>query len=256
MIIFLSNDDGIQAPLLPITVEALSKIGDVYVCVPEKEFSSGGHGLSPHNPLWLREVQIPHAVRAWTLSGTPADCVKFAFAKLLDVRPDLVVGGINPSPNMATEVLYSGTVAAAIEGCLHGIPSIAMSQNSSKCDPREAAKCLIDIIVRWQRNGFQPTTTLSVNYPELPFGEIKGYAFARQGWRWYNDCFLEMQDPKGRIFYWMHGNNLSDRKEEGTDLAYMEKGYVPITPLSFDMTDYAMIDQLKKTTIFDEQRKA
>lgn len=173
MIIFLSNDDGIQAPLLPITVEALSKIGDVYVCVPEKEFSSGGHGLSPHNPLWLREVQIPHAARAWTLSGTPADCVKFAFAKLLDVRPDLVVGGINPSPNMATEVLYSGTVAAAIEGCLHGIPSIAMSQNSSKCDPREAAKCLIDIIARWQRNGFQPTTTLSVNYPELPLGRSR-----------------------------------------------------------------------------------
>jgi len=250
MVIFLSNDDGILAPALPVTVEALSKMGDVYVCVPEKEFSSGGHGLSPHHPLWLREVDIPHAKKAWALSGTPADCVKFAFAKLLPVRPDLVVGGINPSPNMATEVLYSGTVSVAVEGCLHGVPSIAMSQNSAKCDTHEAAKCLVDVVQRWRKNDFKPITALSVNYPELQFKDIQGYAFAKQGWRWYNDCFMEMKDPKGRTFYWMHGNNMSDGKEDGTDLAYMEKGYVPITPLSFDMTDYRMIDKFKDMNLF------
>ena len=246
----MSNDDGVGAPTLPVTVEALSKLGNVYVCVPERESSSGGHALSPHNPLWLREVDIPRAAKAWALSGTPADCVKFAFAKLLPVRPDLVVGGINPSPNMATEVLYSGTVAVAVEGYLHGVPSVAMSQNSAKCSTREAAKCLVDVIERWSASGFKPVTALSVNYPELPFQDVKGYAFAAQGWRWYNDCFMEMKDPKGRTFYWMHGNNLSDGAEEGTDLSYMEKGYVPLTPLSFDMTDYPMIEKLKNLDLF------
>lgn len=250
MVVFLSNDDGINAPALPITAKALSEIGDVYICVPEKEFSSGGHGLSPRHPLWLREVDIPCAKKAWALSGTPADCVKFAFAKLLPVKPDLVVGGINPSPNMATEVLYSGTITVAVEGYLHGVPSIAMSQNSPRCNTFEAAKCLVDVIERWQKNGFKPVTTLSVNYPELSFKDIKGYAFAKQGWRWYNDCFVEMKDPKGCTFYWMHGNNMSDGEEEGTDLAYIKRGYVPITPISFDMTDYDMMDKFKNTSLF------
>ncbi len=250
MDILLSNDDGVNAPALSITVEALSKIGNVYVCVPEKESSSGGHGLSPHNPLWMRETAIPYAAKAWAFSGTPADCVKFAFAKLLPAKPDLVVGGINPSPNMATEVLYSGTVAVAVEGYLHGVPSIAMSQNSEQCNSHEASKCLIDIIERWKKGGFKPLTALSINYPELPFEDVQGYVLAAQGWRWYNDCFMEMKDPKGRTFYWMHGNNLLDGAEEGTDLFYIKKGYVPITPLSFDMTDYGMIEKLKELHLF------
>ena len=250
MIILLSNDDGANAPALPLTVEALATLSDVYVCVPEQDFSSGAHALSPRKPLTLGKITIPYAKGAWKFSGTPADCVKFAFAKLLKEKPDLVVGGINPSPNLATEVIYSGTVSVALEGAMHGVPSIAMSQNSRQCDTKEAAKCLLDVIKRWKKAGFEPHTALSVNYPELPFTSTKGYIFARQGWRWYNDCFDQKQDSLGRLYYQLHGKNLTDGNDRDTDLYYISQGYIPITPLTWDMTDYQLMARMSGMDIW------
>ena len=250
MRIFLSNDDGINAPSLQTTVEYLSTIAEVYVVVPELEHSSAGHGLSPHNPLWVREVAFPGTAGAWAVSGRPADCVKLAMAKLLPVKPDLVVGGINPTPNLATEIQYSGTVAVALEGYMHGFPSIAMSQAFHSCDTREAAKCLLDVIQRWEKANFEPVAMLNINYPDMPFSKIQGYRFARQGWRWYNDAFDEMADPRGNPFFWLHGKNLSDGEEQDSDLAAIEDGYVSITPLTFDATDYHMLQAFEKTDIF------
>lgn len=253
MRIFLSNDDGINAPNLKITVEHLSKIAEVYVAVPETEHSSAGHGLSPHNPLWVREVELPGATKAWAVAGRPADCVKLAMAELLPVKPDLVVGGINPTPNLATEVQYSGTVTVAIEGYMHGLPSIAMSQAYRRCDTHEAAKCLVDVIKRWEKVGFSPLTMLNVNYPDLPFDQVKGYRYARQGWRWYGDAFETMHDPNGRMFYWLHCKNMVDGTERDTDLAAIDDGYVSITPLTFDATDYAMMAQMQQNDPFADK---
>lgn len=251
MNILLSNDDGINAPTLKTTAVCLARLGEVYVVAPEFEQSSTGHGLTMHAPIRARETELPGSKRAWAVEGRPADCVKLALEKLLPFRPELVVAGINPSANLGTEIIYSGTVAAAMEGYLYGLPAISISAVERDAHIADAAECLLDIIRRWRAASFQPHSLLNVNYPACSRAAIQGYRLTKQGWRWYIDPFAKMKDPKGREFYWLHGSNLADNSDEpDSDLAAIRKGYVSITPMTFDTTDYQGLAMWTNSPVF------
>jgi 5'-nucleotidase len=243
MRILLSNDDGILAKGLGVLEQACEPLGEIFVVAPDREQSATSHSLTLHHPL--RPVQLGE--RRWQVDGTPTDCVLVACQALMDVRPDVVISGINHGPNMGEDVLYSGTVAAAMEGLALGIPSIAVSFAGSvlRADAlletqgavlRTLLKTLISL------PAFPADTLLNINLPAVPADQIKGHRMTRLGRRVFSDSITRMKDPWGREILWIGGGSVEWSGPEDSDFRAVRDGYISVTPLHLDLTHGAILD--------------
>jgi 5'-nucleotidase len=243
MIILVTNDDGIRADGLSALADSLGDLGRVIVVAPELEQSASSHAITLDKPLRITE----HEEDRYAVSGTPTDCVLLAIRGILDERPGLLVSGINQGPNMGEDVTYSGTVAAALEGGIMGIPSIAVSVASWEPVPfdpaAEIARELAGKMIDYASTG---CAFWNVNIPPLTRAELKGIRVTKLGSRIYEDIIIRKTDPRGRDYFWIGGNDPGWRKGEGTDFAAVSDGYVSVTPLCLDLTDYKSIVSLKE----------
>ena len=247
MHILLSNDDGIHAPGLAALHEAVRDLGDVSVVAPSGEQSAVGHAITLSDPIKTKKIFRNGNFFGHAVGGTPADCVKLAACALLDRRPDLVISGINLGPNAGISVLYSGTVSAATEGTILGIPSMAISINTFK-DPLwdTAARVARHLAALVHRTGLPPRTLLNVNVPNLPLGQIRGFSVTSMGQSRFVETFDRRTDPRGNVYYWMDGALESCGETKGTDLDALNQGYVSLTPIWFDLTNQAALPALRK----------
>ena len=243
MRLLLSNDDGILAHGLECLVRAAEPLGEVYVVAPDREQSATSHSLTLHYPL--RPVR--RGDRRWQVDGTPTDCVMLAVEALLPERPDFVLSGINHGQNMGEDVLYSGTVAAAMEGLALGIPSIAISfaggdlrADLTHLDQQVAV--LTPLLSHLTAlSSFPPSTLLNVNLPPVPAGEIKGVRLTRLGRRVYSNSLQAMHDPWGREIYWIGGGSATWAGPDDSDFRAIQEGYVSVTPLHLDLTHHDIL---------------
>jgi 5'-nucleotidase len=235
MRILLTNDDGVHAPALEALSREFASLGEVVVVVPDRDQSATSHSLTLHRPLRIREVKP-----GWhSVDGTPTDCVLIAYHGLLEHRPDLVVSGVNHGPNMGEDVFYSGTVAAAIEGAMQGSPAIAASLVTREpSDFADAARFVRRLAEEAMRRGFGGKKVINVNLPHRPWSEIQGVRLTRLGTRVYSDTLIEKVDPRGRPYYWIGGRDPVWESHEGTDFQAVHAGFVSVTPLSLDLTDF------------------
>jgi 5'-nucleotidase len=246
--ILLTNDDGIYAPGLAALYQELKRLGEVTVVAPESEQSAVGHSISLITPLRVKEVAINGGVEGWAVTGTPADCVKIALAELLPSPPALVVSGINLGPNVGINVLYSGTVSAATEAAILGVKGVAFSLDSydMNADFRAAARLareLLEQVTSWAAwtNGI----CLNVNLPDLPRGEVKGVRVTRQDTGPLVEHFERRVDPRRHVYYWLAEINARPALDPDTDYGALAQGYVSITPIHHDLTDYRSLNDLK-----------
>jgi 5'-nucleotidase len=240
MIILVCNDDGIQADGIVALEKALERVGEIYTVAPDREQNAMSHALTLHRPLRAQEI-APHRL---AVDGTPTDCVKLALTGLLNVRPDIVVSGINKGPNLGDDVIYSGTVSAAVESALLGVPAIAISLATfEKHDFQPAAEFAAAFLSHISRTTIPPDTLLNINVPPLPREQIKGWRITRQGKRHYSENIVERVDPRGRKYYWIGGDDLGFTEEAGTDCMAVKEGYVSVTPLQVDLTNHRFISE-------------
>ena len=242
MRILVTNDDGIHAPGIKALAKAFHALGDVLVVAPDGERSASGHALTLQHPLRLNEI----APGEWEATGTPTDCVLLAVHALMKgEKPDLVVSGVNKGPNMGDDVTYSGTVSAAFEGTLLGIPSMAVSLATFDDVPYEpAADLALEVAKRMIERGLPPKTLLNVNVPPGAAEAIKGIRLTRLGHRIFTDIIAPRVDPRGRPYYWVAGT-AEWAPEERTDIAAVQAGYVSVTPLNMDMTDFKLLADME-----------
>jgi 5'-nucleotidase len=241
-IILLTNDDGIQAEGLTRLRRAMSSLGRVVVVAPERQQSGASHALTLANPL--RSNPVGEDVIA--VDGTPTDCVLLAMRGLLEVRPSLLVSGMNHGPNLGDDVTYSGTVAAAFEGTLLGLPSIAISVCSWEECRFEAAERFATTIAKCVlEKGLPEGTLINVNVPSIPPEEITGVKVTKLGKRVYRDAVVKKTDPRGRAYYWIGGQPPIWCEGEETDFEAVEHGAVSVTPLQLDLTDYKSIHTVR-----------
>ncbi len=245
MLLLCSNDDGILARGLACLERAATPLGEVFVVAPDREQSATSHSLTLHHPL--RPVQL--GPNRWQVDGTPTDCVMLAIEQLMPKRPDFVLSGINHGPNMGEDVLYSGTVAAAMEGLSLGVPSIAVSFAGR--ETLGAKESLLDEIVEplsallkhlVSLPAFPAHTLFNVNIPGIPVAQIKGVKLTKLGRRTFSDSIKKMQDPWGRPIYWIGGGSVTWTAEEGTDVSAVRDGYISVTPLHLDVTFQARLE--------------
>lgn len=246
--VLVTNDDGIMAAGIQALVNVVKDLAEVTVVAPDREKSATGHCITVHCPLRVDEVELPGAAGgAWAVDGTPSDCVKLAVQSLMKQPPDLVVSGINRGANLGTDVLYSGTVSAAIEGIINGIPSIAVSLNTfDKPDFTYAAKFTKKLVSYLFANGLTVDTLLNVNIPAIPEQEITGVSVAKLGNRKYDNLFERRTDPRGKSYFWMGGKVVDVHNDPDSDVAAMQRGEVSVTPIHFDLTNYRIMDEVKK----------
>jgi len=240
--ILLSNDDGVHAAGLKAVARELRKIGQLVVVAPNSDQSGVSHSLTLNRPLRIKS----HGKDVYSVDGTPTDCVTLAFHQILRKRlPHIVVSGINHGANMGEDVTYSGTVAAALEGAIMGVPAIAASMIEPDLEGKafaSAAKFIRRLIPKIVKR-MPPNTLLNMNFPKMPEGGYKSYRVTRLGKRVYTDIISMNVDPRGRHYYWIGGEPTWDRTGE-TDAAASQRGYVAITPLNVDMTDESLLEQM------------
>jgi 5'-nucleotidase len=239
----LTNDDGVFADGMAVVRQTLAQCWEVVVVAPDREQSAAGHALTLHHPLRVRQIDE----LTYSVDGTPTDCVMLAMHGLLDRKPDFVVAGINHGPNLGDDVTYSGTVAAAMEGTLLGLPSVAVSVTEWENLHFSAAATFVRRLVQAVlENGMPPDTFLNVNVPNLPRGQIKGATITRLGRRVYRDAVLKRDDPRGRPYYWIGGQDPTWVGGERTDFAAIEAGMISVTPLHFDLTNHKALSELER----------
>ena len=252
MRILVSNDDGIHARGIRALAARLSQDAgnEIYVCAPDRERSATGHALTLHKPLRVEEVPLEGNLKgSWLTTGTPSDCVKFAVGCLLKEPVDYVISGINSGPNLGGEILYSGTVSAAMEGAFLDIPSIAVSLGGSGHRNYEVAAEFIARFLRiLPKAKFVGKTLINVNVPNVPEDQIKGISVTKLGVRAYNDYFEKRVDPRGKTYYWLAGEAIEEGEEENTDAWAVTHGYVSVTPITFNMTDFNMMEKMSSWT--------
>lgn len=246
MRILLSNDDGIFADGIKALGHALDPLGEIYIVAPDRERSATGHGITVHTPLRPKKVSIDNAHQAWSVDGTPADCVKLGVEALLSNPPDILVSGINWGANLGTDVLYSGTVSAAIEGLINDVPSVAISLAArDQPDYYQSTGFIREIITRIIKYGLPNNCLCNINIPE---GIPKGIKVTSLGQRKYENIFQKRTDPRGQPYYWMGGHPKDEdikNKLAGfpTDIEVVKEGYISVTPIHFDLTDYNSLEQ-------------
>ncbi len=241
MHILLTNDDGVHAPGLLALVEPLNRIGNVTIFAPSTNWSASGHVKTMHKPLRVWDTQLADGTPALTADGAPSDCVALASLGLIEERIDLVVSGINPNANIGHDLTYSGTVMAAMEAAIAGIPGIAVSLDSSRIHqaPLEYAPAaeIAYTLIQQIMQGEHPTDMLlNMNIPYQPLENIRGVEITRQGTRVYNDELECRVDPRGKKYYWIGGNEPSGLDNPGTEFWALSNHYVSITPLKLDLT--------------------
>jgi 5'-nucleotidase len=249
MRILVTNDDGVYAKGMLALVQALRELGEISVLAPDRNWSASGHVKTLHRPLRVKQVILADNTPALSSDGAPSDCVALALLGLLD-EIDLVVSGINPHANVGHDVTYSGTVAAAMEAAIGGIPGIAVSldtpyDHKGRREYGPAARTARNVTAKVVANGFPSNTILNVNVPYLPYEEIRGVQITRQGLRVYRDELVRREDPNGRPYYWIGGESPTGLPEEGTDIGALQAGYVSITPLHLELTAGRLIPELK-----------
>lgn len=245
MNILISNDDGIYAPGVRALAEALSDTEHkITVVCPDRERSATGHALTLQEPLRVDQITgiYPQNIEAWACSGTPSDTVKLALDALLSDPPDLVLSGINRGANLGTDVLYSGTVSAAMEGVLEGVPSIAFSLSSfTHLDYSASANFAKRMVQAIADYPLEEPILLNVNIPAIAEEDICGAVVTRLGIRRYRDQFEKRIDPRGKIYYWLSGVIIEEEAEPNTDIQAIRDNYITITPLKYDLTYAAAI---------------
>ncbi len=269
MLILVTNDDGIDAPALFPLKKALDSIAETLVFAPDHNWSASGHPKTMHKPLRADPITLPDGSAAFISSAPPPDCVALAMLGVADRRPDMVVSGINHGANLGTDVFYSGTVAAAVEAVIEGLPALAISRDykEEEEDPLEISPGYAVTAVDIERSGdinFTPMaafcarlaqkvlehklpskTFLNVNIPGVAWNSIKGVELTRLGHRVYQDELVARKDPRGRPYYWIGGLPPKGVAEQGTDIWAMENGLISITPINLDMTAYGLTSKLK-----------
>lgn len=253
MRILLTNDDGIQAAGIRSLWAELAQMADeLLVVAPDTERSACSQSITVHQPIRVDEFPVGNQsnVRAWAIAGTPTDCIKIAL-EALHLEPDLIVSGINHGPNLATDVLYSGTVSAAIEGALHGIPSVAVSLDgrSNQTDFTPAARFTAKFVPAMVNHALPPNTLLNVNVPNLPQADIRGVRVTKLGSIAYENVFERRQDPRGRVYYWMGGSLVYGDNESDSDVTAVQSGYISVTPVHFDLTNYTIMNMIREWKI-------
>lgn len=241
-IILITNDDGITAPGIRNLVEAVKDLGHVVVVAPDSPQSGMGHAITIGKPLRLHKVEVIEGVECWQTSGTPVDCVKLARDKVLHRKPDICLSGINHGANHSINIIYSGTMSAAMEAAIEGIPSVGFSLLDYNYDADfEAAKKVVRTITQKMLAEKMPTNTLlNVNIPKGKPEALKGIKICRQANAKWQEEFDEREDPRGEKYYWMVGKFMNMDNEEGTDVQALKEGYASVVPVKFDLTDYAM----------------
>ncbi len=248
-VILVTNDDGITAPGLHALVEAVKGLGDIYVVAPDSPQSGMGHAITINNPLRLDKVHVYGDEHAWyQCSGTPVDCVKIAIDKILHRQPDLCVSGINHGSNSSINVIYSGTMSAAMEGAIEGIPSIGFSLLNYALDADfSGAQAYATMIAKKVlERGLPVSTLLNVNIPFLPVREIKGVKICRQASAKWEEAFDERLDPNKRKYYWLTGKFVNYDKGNDTDEWALANGYISVVPVQFDFTAHHAIPFLNE----------
>jgi 5'-nucleotidase len=239
-VVLVSNDDGIHAPGIAALARALDSLGEVWVVAPDRERSAVGHALTLHRPMFAEQL----GPRRFAVNGTPSDCVNLALLGLLPVRPHIVVAGVNAGSNLGDDVTYSGTVSAAMEGTLLGVPGLAVSlvQPGDAASYRPAARAAAQLVRRLLREHPGGATLVNVNVPP---GEPRGIKVTRLGRRLYSEKVAERRDPRGRRYFWIGAGPPAWEAAEDTDYAAVHAGYVSVTPLMLDLTDYAALRTVK-----------
>lgn len=239
----VTNDDGILAHGIECLIEAVMPLGDVTVVAPDREQSAMSHSLTLHHPL----RPVKRGENRWQVDGTPTDCVMLAVEALMPERPDFVLSGINHGQNMGEDVLYSGTVAAAMEGLALGIPSIAFSfaGGDLRADVSRLRE-LVPVLTPLLRHltamtTFPPDTLLNINLPPVPAGEVKGPKLTKLGRRVYSNSLKPMQDPWGREVFWIGGGEITWQGESDSDFYAIQEGYISVTPLHLDLTHHLLL---------------
>lgn len=242
MDILVTNDDGIHADGLRSLARALRPLGNVTVIAPDREQSAASHALTLHRPLRIKKVEED----VLSVDGTPTDCVLLGVHGFLKRRPDLVVSGINHGPNMGNDTTYSGTVAAAVEGTFLGIPSVALSLATWKeTDFEPAAAVAHDLVKSFLAHGIRPGMCISVNIPAISREAMKGIRVTRLGKRVFRDVIVEKTDPRGKLYYWIGGEDPTWEPDELSDFNAVNEGYVSVTPLLLELTDHKAIVEME-----------
>lgn len=248
-IILVTNDDGITAPGIHNLVEAVKDLGKIIVVAPDKPQSGMGHAITIGQPLRLHRMPLFDEIEAWQCSGTPVDCVKLAVDKILHRKPDLCLSGINHGANHSINVIYSGTMSAAVEAAIESIPSVGFSLldysiEANFAAARKYARIIVELMLK---KPLDKHTILNVNFPPVADELIKGLRICRQAYAKYEEDFIERDDPHGRKYYWLTGEFVNFDEGTDTDVWALENNYVSVVPVQFDMTNYVLKDKLEKT---------
>jgi len=250
MHILVTNDDGIAAPGLLALAGALQSVGQVTVLAPERNWSASGHVKTMHRPLRVWPTEIGSGIQALATDGAPSDCVALAVLGLVEPRIDAVVSGINPHANLGHDVTYSGTVTAAMEAAIAGLPGLAVSLDSPEghlgpLDYSTAAAVAARLTAQVLARPLPPGLLLNINVPYGPVESIHGVAITRQGLRVYRDELVRREDPRGRPYYWIGGESPTGVADAGTDIGALAAGYVSVTPLQLDLTAHDRMADLE-----------
>lgn len=246
-LILITNDDGISAKGIRSMVEAVEGLGQIIVIAPDSPQSGMGHAITIHEPIRLYPSDIHGDIESYSCSGTPVDCVKLAVYEVLHRKPDLILSGVNHGANTSTNVLYSGTMSAAVEGAMEGIPSMGVSLCSFDSDANfENAKRVVrELAKKLLNDPIEKGYCLNVNVPDVSEADFQGVKVCRQAHAFWEDRFDKRKDQFGNPYYWLTGDFLDQDKTEDTDLFWIEKNYATIVPTQFDMTAYWVLDKLK-----------
>ncbi len=248
-VILITNDDGVTAPGIRNLVEAVKDMGKIVVVAPDKPQSGMGHAITIGHPLRLQKVNVfGDDIDAYSCTGTPVDCVKLAVDKVLHRKPDLCLSGVNHGANHSINVIYSGTMSAAVEAAIESIPSAGFSllDYSIEADFSGARKYARMVVEKMLTTKLDKHTVFNVNIPALPPDHIKGLKICKQAYAKYEEDFITRQDPHGRVYYWLTGEFVNFDKGRDTDVWALANGYVSLVPVQFDLTNYVLKSKLEK----------
>jgi 5'-nucleotidase len=251
-VILITNDDGVMAPGILNLVEAVKDLGKVVVVAPDRPQSGMGHAITIGLPLRLHPVSIFEGIEAWQCSGTPVDCVKLAVDKVLHRKPDICLSGINHGANHSINVIYSGTMSAAVEAAIESIPSAGFSllDHSVEADFTGARKYARLVVQQMLNTKLDKHTVLNVNIPAVPPELIKGVRICKQAYAKYEEDFVERSDPNGKKYFWLTGEFVNFDKGRDSDVWALEHNYVSVVPVQFDLTNYVLKTKLEKSWKF------